>query len=365
MKFLNDFGWHKIVDNYDSYPRGMKRVFPFLLASLVYHIDWMKNTFDSAHPIWASRILSAMVIKESEVPQRLVDYLRDKVLPGCGMCPVAKMHATGIPPHLAISNELAELRQEVLNLKLCINEQGRRQEEVVGQFYSKIEVLFGGLAGDIVDVILDRVEVTGAQQVRKSDIVELISRNNAIIISEMRGLLNSRRDSVESASSGDVRPVEAPVGAVFNTNFQWRGELGGRWLPEDFIFPSYPTKQLWNMWHHGWAAKGIIPFKRIGMSNRHRDLRTKMNKTGFSRCRRVMEEMERIALKKQFILPNTDVSSLSCRDSDLLFERAFNVLVEELYPGKQKENRCEVVINTINNELVRRDGTHRLRRSNN
>jgi len=74
-----------------------------------------------------------------------------------------------------------------------------------------------------------------------------------------------------------------------------------------------------------------------------------------------MEEMERIDLRKRFIAPNTDVSSLSCNDSDMLFEKTFNILIEELYPGKLKENRCEVVINTICNELVKRDGTPRRR----
>jgi hypothetical protein len=293
-----------------------------------------------------------------------VDVLQTKVLVGYGMCPITKMHATGIPPHLAISNEIAELRQEVLNLRISLNEHGRKQDEGISLLYKKIEALFGNLAGEIVDVILDRVEVTGAQQVRRSDIVDLISKNNAVLVSEMRALI-SARSAAGDIGSDQVNAANQHIASmavnVFNTNFQWRGEIGGRWLPEDFVFPSYATKQLWNMWYHGWAAKAILPLRKIALSKRHCDLRTKKNKTGFSRCQRVMQEMQNIALRKQFISVDTDISSMTIIASDEVFEKTFNVLIGELYPGKEKENRCEVVISTICNELVRRDGTKRPR----
>ena len=115
------------------------------------------------------------------------------------------------------------------------------------------------------------------------------------------------------------------------------------------------------MWYHGWGAKAVLPLKEIALSKRHRDLRTKENKTGFSRCQRVMQELQKIAFRKKFIREDADISSLTITASDELFDKTFNILMEELYPGKAKENRCEVVISTISNELARRYGTRRSR----
>ena len=45
--------WDAIVPGFDNYPGGVKRVFPYLLASLFYHEDYLRRALSNAHPIWS------------------------------------------------------------------------------------------------------------------------------------------------------------------------------------------------------------------------------------------------------------------------------------------------------------------------
>ena len=68
---------------------------------------------------------------------------------------------------------------------------------------------------------------------RKSDIVDLISKNNVQLISEMRALIGSRNETGNTGSgrvnSEQSQNMAAATVVMFNTNFKWslRGELGG------------------------------------------------------------------------------------------------------------------------------------------
>jgi hypothetical protein len=93
------------VDGYDNYPDGFKTCFPYLLASLIYHEQYLREFLYDAHPLWNSRVFTN---------NRHLHALRadGAILLGVGICPDTGLRATGIPAHLAIADKITKLIEE-------------------------------------------------------------------------------------------------------------------------------------------------------------------------------------------------------------------------------------------------------------
>ena len=77
-ELLTEDFWSDMIPNYDSYPEGLKRAAPHLLASLIYHEQYLRDTLSEHHPIFSSRVFS-------QNPQ--LSTLRSVVVTGIGRCP--------------------------------------------------------------------------------------------------------------------------------------------------------------------------------------------------------------------------------------------------------------------------------------
>ncbi|KAJ1441497.1 hypothetical protein B484DRAFT_299081, partial [Ochromonadaceae sp. CCMP2298] len=44
---------------YDEYPGSFKRTVPYLLATLLYHLDWLRATLSSQHPLWLQLLFTS------------------------------------------------------------------------------------------------------------------------------------------------------------------------------------------------------------------------------------------------------------------------------------------------------------------
>lgn len=64
---LEGYGWNNILDSYDSFPMCFKKVIPMLLASIIYHMAWLKSNLSKKHPLWNSRLMTSMVNGESHI----------------------------------------------------------------------------------------------------------------------------------------------------------------------------------------------------------------------------------------------------------------------------------------------------------
>ncbi len=98
--------WRIIVPNYDHYPETFRHTIPFLLASIVYHADFLREVLAPDHPLFASQVFAGS----------FVNKLRGKATAGIAKSPVG-MRATGVPQHLILAAEFAELRDDFNALK--------------------------------------------------------------------------------------------------------------------------------------------------------------------------------------------------------------------------------------------------------
>ena len=100
---LTDDFWRTILPNFDNLPTPFKSCLPFLLASLLYHEDFLRNKFPPAHSLWSAPVFAH---------NQMYDQLKAGLLLGVGYCEDTHMSATGIPPHLAIAKQVNDMIRE-------------------------------------------------------------------------------------------------------------------------------------------------------------------------------------------------------------------------------------------------------------
>lgn len=98
--------WEQILPGYSSfYPQSFREVIPYLLASLVYHRQYLRDLQVShpRHPLFLQYVWTSGIL----------DKVKDKVGVGCNRNPTRKMFATGVPPHLVLANRIGDLQRGI------------------------------------------------------------------------------------------------------------------------------------------------------------------------------------------------------------------------------------------------------------
>lgn len=80
---------------------NLRTTFHFLIATVLYHWDWLKANLPSNHPFFASKIYSS----------NFLDLCKVKVVTGYFKDEKIGMRATGIPKAVALMPELAQMKR--------------------------------------------------------------------------------------------------------------------------------------------------------------------------------------------------------------------------------------------------------------
>jgi hypothetical protein len=78
--------WDSIYPGYGSLPQTFKPVMTFLVASIIFHEQYLRETLNESHPIFKCGVFEGNPI---------LDDLRTSVLTGIAKCPVTGMSASG------------------------------------------------------------------------------------------------------------------------------------------------------------------------------------------------------------------------------------------------------------------------------
>ena len=175
--FDGDLGripWPAVLPSYPRLPQTFKRALPNLLASICYHETWLRSTLSAHHPLFATYLFAS-----GEVTR-----LKVWVVAGRNHCPLTGMQATGIPPHLVMSNELTDVARQTELMKEALLDKCKELPAV------------------LASVMLNRFSINGAVPVTIDDIKTLL--NSAV--NQMRSEL---RDAIPSAAapSAPLNPI--------------------------------------------------------------------------------------------------------------------------------------------------------------
>ena len=109
---MSDDAWENVLPGYRNFPSPFISVLPYLVASLSYHYDWIKNNYDSKHPIFNTRIWTS----------GLIDQLRPKILNGCTTNEKSGMTASGIPATVAMANRIYAVESQLQDIQNILKE---------------------------------------------------------------------------------------------------------------------------------------------------------------------------------------------------------------------------------------------------
>lgn len=303
---LAQIDWPTVLPLYSRMPQSMKVALPFLLAAICHHEPWLRQKLPADHPLFNSCLFISGA----------VSTLSPLVLLGRSRCAVTSLQATGIPPHLAMSNELNGVMRETFATRDAL--------------LTKYNEMRAELPKEMVTVMLGRFTVNGAIPVHMDDIKALVSQLRTELRADLR---TDIRDALPGA--GQV-PVAASAAAAVNdgSRFQcwtWGGSF--HMVPQGWRFPSTDAKTTWIQWHFGHAADRIQPLRNLRAS----DMASPAQMTTVSKARGVMRALAQVMVEMKIVDSVDAVDKLTQVASCDAFDRAIVTLMERTRAGSSQE----------------------------
>ena len=150
----------------------------------------------------------------------------------------------------------------------------------------------------IVDILLERFKIDGVVAMTPNDIkqciVEILNSSTGPMatIASSIAIQGAILQRIEERGCGPVLQTPTVVqpstieGVPTYKAFRWNSDDGQveHTVPEGFEYPSYTVGIMFNLWFFGDLPRFLRPFKEIpGV-----DLPTKLCKTNYSRCKKVI-----------------------------------------------------------------------------
>jgi hypothetical protein len=156
---LVHISWHEVIPNFDTlYPNSFKPVMRMLLASVIYHEKYIRDSLPS-HPVLQTPLFTSAT---------LIPSLRDKVAAGTFTNNRTGMKATGIPPQVLLAERLAHVESTLEGHKV----------EVITRIDS--------LPARIRDELLNSLQINGAVPITRDQVVSLVEQLGRDIVEAVR-----------------------------------------------------------------------------------------------------------------------------------------------------------------------------------
>jgi len=349
-EFLTEDFYEGIMPGYKKKPTGFRRCVPYLLASLVYHEEFLRTFLSADHPIFRSRVFTH---------NEPLAKLRELVVTGIGRCPYTKMTATGIPTHIVLAKEVSEIIKRVTALELMLKEKLDRLERVLPE----------DVATRVSEEIRQSFEVNGVVPLHKGDLLSVVGGMESTFRNEMEAFKtywSQKMNEMKNSRGADVENG-AKQGWAWR-DFRLPGEMVERIVPVDFMLPKNITVfGVYDLWFNGDMSRGIRPYRYL---NRRVDIQKKDN-MNFCRIKGVMDTLEEIAVNSGSLTAGThlgvnedgvdifitdDVNSicvLSKQEQDLLFVIIYNKFLEQYYPDGHVQRKNDLCCGTAYNKVSR------------
>lgn len=268
--------WTSILPAYRTYPSSFIPALPFLLASLVYHEDWLKKKLCHGHPLFSSLLFSSAAIGK----------YRGHCHTGIAKSNRSTLVATGIPPHLCMTLQLNTLTTQMeLNRRTIVNECNQLPQKLADSLLSKIE---GSRA---VPITLDTLTNT---------------------IGTMLGQLEERIKK-DRKPHNTLELVSQPTSSL--QLFLRNGKES--MVPEGWKLPmNSDIKNIWHLWYFGHRQDRIRPYRYL----RCYDFSLRVERVHLSKIKRVITEIGKSARESGVLGEGVEIESLDERQSSDLFD---------------------------------------------
>jgi hypothetical protein len=232
--FKNDISislqdWQIIHPCFSRFPVGFRQVMPMLLASLVYHSQWLQENLQRTHPLFLTPLWT----------QGFIDRFRGVVVVNKLVCPFTGLRATGIPIHMTVMNRVSEMTKEITGVNFQqVHDSIVQRAEALGErlpaHISEHDVRNHGYGQPVplMEVRLNEMMATFTEQLVNTfqSLLDKLQHNN-----------NNNSATVNTNSN-----IPAPENPALYPMFFW----GDKWhpVPENFQFPRCTVKTMWDLW---------------------------------------------------------------------------------------------------------------------
>jgi hypothetical protein len=262
-----------------------------LLASICYHEQWLRSNLPAHHALFSTYLFASDA----------VDRLKPCVIAGRSHCTLTRMSATGIPPHLTMTNELTNVVAQTQILR----------ERILSKCTE--------LPSALVDVMLSKFSINGAIPVTMDN---------------LEALLNDRFNQIKVDIRNALPPSPpTPTSALHITDWNldprfhlwtWGEKL--RMVPQGWKLPSTDVKSTWNLWYFGHVHDKIRPLRHLKKA----DLAKGPQITQLSKANGAMKAIAQVMVDMKLAESIEEVTKLSAEESSAAFDRAIVELMERV-----------------------------------
>lgn len=313
--------WAQIHPNYSSFPDSFKQVALYLLASIVYHQDWLGSNLHKEHPFRSSYLFTSGLMSQFKPHVTLVSK---------------QITPTGIPPHLSIASQLSNITKAV---------QETRQD---------IIARCDTMPQTIETRLLNRFAIHGAIPVTKDDLRNMLKN----VIEEFKHLQTTTQSQSQNTNEV-VNNAENKDNERWWKHWYYDGFF--HFVPLGFVFPTGNVRNIWNLWWFGNRAESIRPYRLI----RGKDL--PKQKSTLSKTNTLMKAIIAKAKSNKILAEEASVERLSTEQSAVLFEQTYNTILDEINRdtdnSRRKRRLGEDTQTTIYDHLKGFGGSRKKKRS--
>lgn len=298
----------QVMPGYSTFPIEFKPVLSYLLASVIYHEEFLRRELHPQHPLWNSRLYTSNVD---------ICFLRANIIVGKFSCDSTGMQATGVPPHVVQDGKLRAMSDRIEQLERLL----------VKQHEESMQKLPTAIADSVVSDIRNNLVINGAVPVTPGDIKNLCA--------ELRQAFTQEINSVIAATNANSNINNVTIGGgesdIWWESFDWHDGLMSHAVPKSWNFPSrLPVKRMWDLWHFGHRGDRIRPYKYI---SRKHDITIHGQKKLYSAAKSVVDRICSIVIATPAAMPpnKTRISELSYAESENAFNIAYKILLQSTY----------------------------------
>lgn len=283
---------HAIQLCFPNIPASLTLVAEHALASIAFHRDFLQQTLDPHHPIFASRLFR---------DKELLSKLCDSVSCTNENCLIA----TGIPPHTTILTVLEEL---------C-NKMDRNTE----------------MQHDYVQLTINGIVKELEKRAIRANAVTQDGLKDAIIQCLKDAGIWQRSEKVNDVSvPRQEERIEYPV---HYRNGHYYG------VADDFEFPAVSVKDIWSHWLFGDTRKLIPPLRKLTFT----DMPTKNQRKRLSDLKYLMTKIE-----NQLLDNGINITNLDPITANTAFDAHCGIIDVDNYTHKKRKRRkTQIVWQTV------------------
>ena len=300
--------WEVVCPMYRRYSVGFQSTLPYLLAALVYHWPWIQANVSPNHPIFQSRL----------VRQQFIEKLTPVVIPPTtsSIDHPAGLTATGVPPHVDIQRQLAELKK--INSQL---------NDTVANGTTTVMTQLPNL---VTANILANINVTGAQQISRNDMESMLDGRF--------DRMNDRLNSLISGNAASEATSSVTANGTPNPFTSWTWNFAEHAVPFDWKLPRGTLKSISDLYFTGQPAFRVRPLKLIETS----DVPV-IAKTNFSKWRMVMKNLKLLAESNNLLPAGIDGTLIPFDDLTILqWDSVFVSLWDIILPLLQQSRVSQI-----------------------